>query len=87
MLSAPLVEPSAPELGAHQRGVRANFLKTTELVIDVGTSAEVHGPNKVIKTIVKEVAGPVTLEEGYLVESDRAQAIAYFTYVCLVNSV
>ena len=87
VLAAPLVEPSAPELRAHQRSLRTHFLEFAELVVDVGTCAEVHRPHEVVETVVEEVARPVALEECHLVESDRTEAVADFAHVGLVNSV
>ena len=52
---SPLVEPAAPEFRTHLWSIRTNFTKTLELLVDVGTSTEVHGPGQVIEAIVQEV--------------------------------
>ena len=63
MAGSPLVEPSAPELRAHLRGVGTQLTETSELLVDIGTGAEVHRPHQVIESVRGEVACPVALEE------------------------
>ena len=55
VLTSPVVEPSAPELRAHERGVGAQLLQAAELVVDVGTGTEVHRPYEVVEGVELEV--------------------------------
>ena len=87
MAGAPFVEPSAPELRAHQRRLRPQFAQTAELTVDVGAGAEVHCPHQIVQSVECEVARPVALEERNLVESRPAHYVAYGTHVSLVLAV
>ena len=42
VVGSPLVEPSAPELRAHQWCIRAKFFQAGELVVDIRTCTKVH---------------------------------------------
>ena len=48
MLASPVVEPSAPELTAHQRCFGAEFLQFLELLFDIGAGTEVYCPEQVV---------------------------------------
>ena len=85
--SSPLVEPSAPELRAHQGTVGTQLLESAELVVDVGTRTEVHRPGQVVQSVLGKVGTPVTLEEFHLVKAALAHHIAYGTDVLLVLAV
>ena len=87
MLAAPLVEPSAPKLRAHFGSIGTQFAETTELVIDVGSRAEVHGPDEIVETIVGEIARPVALEQLHFVEAYFAQRIANSADIRLIDTV
>ena len=76
MACTPLVEPSTPELGAHLWTVRAKFTKTLKLRVDVGTRTEVHRPQKVIETVLREIRSPVALEEREILAPVFAQIVA-----------
>ena len=58
-----MVEPAAPELATHQGRFGPHLFELAELVVDVGTRAEIDGPEQVIQRIVLEVRAPVALEE------------------------
>ena len=64
MAGSPLVEPSAPEFRAHKGRVGTELAQPTELVVDIGSRAEVHGPHQVIQSVLLEVGVPVALEQG-----------------------
>ena len=87
MTGTPLVEPSAPELRTHLGCVGTQLTQTAELLVDVGTCAEVHRPCQVFQTVLLEVAGPVALEESHLVAVDAAQTVANLRHVRLVLTV
>ena len=87
MACPPLVEPSAPELGAHLRGVGAELAEAAELFVDVCSRAEVHRPDEVVEAVLGEVARPVALEEGHLVEARLLHDVAYLADVGLVFAI
>ena len=45
VLSSPMIEPSAPELAAHQRSIGARLFQFLELCIDIGSCPEVDRPD------------------------------------------
>ena len=45
VLASPMVEPSAPELAAHQRSIGACLFQLLELGIDIGSCPEVDRPD------------------------------------------
>ncbi len=53
--SSPFVEPSAPELRAHLGAVGTQLAQFAELVVDIGTRAEVHRPREVIQAVLCEI--------------------------------
>ncbi len=85
--SAPFVEPSAPEFGAHLGRLGAQFAQAAELVVDVGARAEVHRPHEVVEPVLGEVGAPVALEERHLVEARVADDVAHFADVGFVLAV
>ena len=87
MAGAPFVEPAAPELGAHLRGVGTQLAEAAELVVDIGTRAEVHRPGKVVEAVLLEVRGPVALEQRQLLAVDAAQAVANLADVRLILTI
>ena len=87
MASAPLVEPAAPELRAHLWCVRTQLAKTTELIVDVGTRAEVHRPGKVVQSVLLEVARPVALEQCQFLAIDTTQTVANLADVRLILAI
>lgn len=46
MFPSPVVEPSAPELTAHQRSFRTKFFQLLELLVYIGACSEVDGPDR-----------------------------------------
>ena len=80
MACSPFVEPSAPELRAHQRGIGAQLFQALELLVDVGTCAEVHGPYQVVESVLREVTGPVALEEKPTPGPSRGEGRECFAY-------
>ena len=76
MAGTPFVEPAAPELGAHLGRIGSQFAQAAELLVDVGTGAEVHGPRQVVESVFLEVARPVALEQSQFLAIDAAQTIA-----------
>ena len=76
MVGSPLVEPSAPELTAHQRAVGTQFLQAGKLLVDVGPRTEVHGPDEVVQSVLGEVGSPVALEQRNIAEV-LAHDVAY----------
>ena len=76
MAGTPFVEPTAPELGAHLGRIGSQFAQAAELLVDVGTGAEVHGPCQVVESVLLEVARPVALEQSQFLTIDAAQTIA-----------
>ena len=87
MTSTPLVKPSTPELRAHLRCIRTNLTETLELIVDIGTRTEIHGPSQVIETIVEEVGRPIALEEFHLVEATLLHDVTDGTHVGFVLAV
>ena len=87
MGAAPVVEPSAPELRAHQRRRGTQLLQSAELAVDVRARAEVHRPQQVIEGVLLEVAAPVALEEGDVGPAHLAQHVTHGTDVGLVGAV
>ena len=65
MIGPPLIEPTAPELRTHLRGIRAQFAQAFELFIDIRPCPEVHGPHQILESILLEVRCPVALEQHY----------------------
>ena len=63
MLGTPLVKPAAPELRAHLGGVGTQLAQATELIVNIGTCAEIHCPYEVIQAILLEIRGPVALKQ------------------------
>ena len=87
MAGTPLVEPAAPELRAHLRGIGAQLAEAAELLVDVGTRTEVHRPCEVVKAVLLEVARPVALEERQFLAIDAAQAVANLRHIGLVLAI
>ena len=46
-------------------------------MVDVGTSTEVHSPCEVIQSVLREVRGPVALEQFHLIETALPYYIAH----------
>ena len=87
MVGAPFVKPSAPELGAHQRGIGAQLLQTGELLVDIGARTEIHGPDQVVQTVEGEIAGPVALEHLHILAEIAAEHVAYGCHILLVLAI
>ena len=87
MVGSPLVEPSAPKLGAHERRLGTQLLESGELLVNVGARAEVHCPDKVVEAVVLEVGCPVALEKGDVGAEVLAQHVADCGHVRLVGAV
>ena len=87
MASAPLVKPSAPELRAHQWPIGTQLAKCAKLIVDVGTSAKVHSPQKVVQSVAGEIGTPVALEELHLVEAALTDDVPHLTDVSFVFAV
>lgn len=83
MFSSPMVEPAAPELAAHQRCIRPELLQTDKLFPDVGSCSEIHRPQQVVQTIVREIRIPVALEKRYTREAGFEQGIFTCVIYCL----
>ena len=84
---APFVEPSAPEFRAHLGRIGSEFAQTAELLVDVGSGAEVHCPGEVIKGVLLEVGIPVALEERHLVKTAFADDVPNLAHIFLVRAV
>ena len=87
MASTPFVKPTAPELRAHLWSIRTELSEATELLVDVGTRAEVHRPHQVVQSVLFEVRTPIALEESQFLTIDATQTISDGTYVRLVLAI
>ena len=87
MVGSPFVKPATPKLTTHQWAVRTQLFQPGKLLVDVGSCAEVHCPCEVVEAVVGEIARPVALEQGHLVESRLPDDVAYFRHVRLVGAV
>ena len=87
MACAPFVEPSRPEFRTHLRSIGTQLTKTTELIVDVSTCAEVHCPHQIVQSVLLEVRTPVALEESQLLAIDATQTIPDSTHVRLVLAI
>ena len=87
MFSSPMVEPADPELAAHQRSIRPELLQTGKLFPDVGSCSEIHRPQQVVQTIVREIRIPVALEKRYTREAGFEQDILYLRNILFVSTI
>ena len=89
VVGSPLVEPAAPEFGAHQRAIRTEFLQRCKLLVDVGSCTEVHGPYQVVESVLGEVGRPVALEQCYagVVGAYDVADLRYVAFVFPVGAV
>ncbi len=87
MFSSPMVEPAAPELAAHQRSIRPELLQMRELLPDVGSCSEIHCPQQVVQTIVREIRIPVALEKRNTCEAGLEQGVFHLRNVLFVSTI
>ena len=64
-----MVEPAAPELTTHERGVGAYFFQFLELFVDIGSPTEIDGPYQVVEGVVLEIGTPIALEQRNVCKS------------------
>ena len=87
MFPSPVVEPSAPELTAHQRSFRTKFFQFLELLVYIGACSEVDGPDQVVECIPCKVTAPIALKERYIGKTGFAHQVAYGRNIRLVSAV
>ena len=87
VLASPMVEPSAPELAAHQRSIGACLFQLLELGIDISSCPEVDRPDQIIQTVQLESRAPVTLEQRDIRKACRLHRIADIGDIRLVGSI
>ena len=63
------------------------MFQAAELLVYVGSSAEVHCPYEVVESIIGEVARPVALEQSHLVEARLLDDVTDFGNVGFVDAV
>ena len=87
VIGTPLVKPTTPEFRAHLWGIRTQFAQTLELLVNIRTRTEVHGPYEVIETILLKIRTPVALEKGNLITIDATQTITNRRHIGLILTI
>lgn len=87
MVCAPLVEPTAPKLAAHERGGGANVTEVGKLAVNVGASAEIHSPEEVVEAIEGEIGRPVALKQSDVIAEIGTKHITDSGYIFLIDAI
>ena len=87
MFPSPVVEPSAPELTAHQRSFGTKLFQFLKLLVDISPSSEIHSPNQVVECVIGKVTAPVALKQRHIGKTGFTYQITHGRNVWFIGSV